>query len=207
MLAMIEKIVPEYGYAKRPRPTFAGAGYQVSVDRAIDGHDKPWMARRRRWGPRSLTISVTYGENCDTSSEALYMRGAATVAAIDTLEDMGYRIELYAVNCNQGLFYGQSNHLTLVEVEVKRSQDPVDLDYLASTMCSPLFFRGNCFTLWTVIPKRAVSHLGSMRDVPEAYQKTVHVSELPKSESEARELYQEIVDKAIKSQETLDIEA
>jgi len=204
MMRMIEQIVPDFGYAKRIRPRFGVEGYQVSVDRALTNHDKPWLCRGLRHGPRILGISVEYGQNCGYSAESLFMRGAAAVAAIDTLEEMGYRIELYAVNAISGLYSGAHSGTTIVEVQVKNPGDPVDLDYLAATMCSPLFFRGNCFTFWGAFPWKTTSCLGSAASVPAPFRRTIHVTTLPGNSKEAKDLYEKIVDSAIKSQETLD---
>lgn len=70
------------------------------------------------------------------STQAMYARGAACIAAVDLLESLGYRVELWAgIGCDRGGERLDS------QVLIKASGQPVDTDRLAYVLCHPSFFR------------------------------------------------------------------
>lgn len=196
MLEEITQIVPEYGQAQRPRPHWDEEGYELDYDRWNEGNDRPWLKRRLRSGVRNISLTVQFGENCNIEADQLFRRGAAVVAAIDTLEDMGYRVNLTAMSTVSNPFRDPRDHTLITRVEVKRACDPVDLDYLAATVASPLFFRGNLFCLRMSTKYPTESGLGCTQSCPIAMREDLYIETLPTSPKEARSLYESIISKA-----------
>lgn len=92
-----------------------------------NGEDKP---------KKIIKIVANICVSCGVSTEAMYARGAACVAAVDLLETLGYRVELWAgVGCDRG------DERLDSQVLLKDSGQPVDTDRLAYVLCHPAFFR------------------------------------------------------------------
>jgi hypothetical protein len=70
------------------------------------------------------------------STDTMYARGAACIAAVDVLESMGYRVELWA-----GVGTDSGNERLDSQVLVKDAGQPVDTDRLTYVLCHPAFFR------------------------------------------------------------------
>lgn len=198
MQEAISQILPDGMFSKRPRPHWDEDGYDCDAERFSDGHDKPFLNRELRRGTRNISIGVRYGENCTVNQNLLFLRGAATVAAIDTLEDMGYRCDLTAICCSQDTWKSPCPRLSVTLIEVKRACEPVDLDYLASTVASPLFFRGNMFAWWFAGPYKVNHGLGRSVDIPKCFYPDVMITNLPSNVDEAKALYNNILEAAYK---------
>jgi len=194
----IAQIIPEGVQARRPRPTWREEGHELSMDRLREGHERCWLGRSQRPGERVIDIMMRLGENSNASQESLYFRGAAVVAAVDTLEELGYRVNLTSIQCTTGMI-GDSysphyNTMLIDKVEVKQAHDPVDMDFLATTMASPLFFRGNLFAHWRCLPWMVGSGLGASTNLPRHVLHGKYMVEyLPDDQETAKELYSKIL--------------
>jgi hypothetical protein len=71
------------------------------------------------------------------STEVMFARGAACVAAVDLLESLDRRVELWVgIGCD-----GYNDTTLDSQVLVKSGDQPVDTDRLAYVLCHPAFFR------------------------------------------------------------------
>lgn len=68
----------------------------------------------------------------------MFARGAACCAAVDILESLGHRVEL-VVAIGMKTFSGDTKKD--VQAVIKTSDQPVDSDRIAYTLCHPAFFR------------------------------------------------------------------
>lgn len=194
MQKAIEQVLPQFEFSQRPRPHWSEDGYELDFERFRDGHEKAYLSREMRRGSRNISISVQYGENCGTAANYLFLRGAAVVAAIDTLESMGYRIDLTAVSTNQSPWQCKNyKELLVMLIRVKESSEPVDLDYLANSICSPLMFRGNIFAWYIAAEWDVQSGLGSMVNTPDCFKADIHIKDLPHNPEDAKKLYDNIM--------------
>ncbi len=89
-------------------------------------------------GDKVVQIIANVSVSCSVSHETMFCRGAATVAAVDILESLGYRVHLVAA---MGVKNRTKRELLDVQVTIKEPTQPVDQDRLAFTLCHPSFFR------------------------------------------------------------------
>lgn len=75
--------------------------------------------------------------SASVSTETMFARGAATCAAVDILEALGYRVELVVAIGMAGYDAERKD----VQAVLKSADQPVDSDRIAYALCHPSFFR------------------------------------------------------------------
>jgi hypothetical protein len=92
----------------------------------------------RSGSARVVRLYANLGVSGCVSAEALFARGACVLAAVDVIEALGVRVELWA--CKNSNTDGKSNWHQ-VEVLVKAANQPADVDRLAFAISHPSFLR------------------------------------------------------------------
>lgn len=115
---------------------------EVDVDRALSGEPDCLRELHRIRRPRTQNVSIM----CDVSANArvtnsqLFWRSAAVIAAIDYLEESGYRCEVWGYDMGTNCYTGTTNHRSFIAFRAKDSGDPLDVDAISKCM-APWFFR------------------------------------------------------------------
>lgn len=150
-IAIVEGMLADLASAEMPRPLCrrrraawsADGGDEIDIDRLRSGQDC-WRVSRREEvaGSAQVTIFVGVAARSGLDAKDILWRGAAALALANRLEEAGYRVELWAVNCiprgsyedGQGMFGA---------VRLKRADQPLDAASLVNAV-SGWFFR----TVW-----------------------------------------------------------
>jgi hypothetical protein len=89
-------------------------------------------------GTKIIRIVMNLCVSGSVSHEAMFARGAATLAAVDILEAMGHRVQ---VDVGLGIDNYPKKKTLDLQFTVKDAGQPVDADRLAAVLCHPVFFR------------------------------------------------------------------
>lgn len=155
----------------RRRPTFGPDGYEMHIDRALNGDwETAWRTTtkvERTSGSGLVRLAASFGGNCDRSAEEMFMSGLQMLVATDLLEASGYRVELHALCAleqSQQAFVGQ-----LIDVRVKDYQQPLRSDLTAALFAHAGVFRTFGFRLIGTCAYKVRSSLGRVQPSPAEY--------------------------------------
>jgi hypothetical protein len=93
---------------------------------------------------RVVRLYANLGVSAGVKAEAIFARGAVVLAAVDVLESLGLRVELWAGKATSRVSGGEAQHQ--VEVLVKAASQPVDVDRLAFALCHNASLRRLCWS-------------------------------------------------------------
>lgn len=138
--ATLDRAVESLVAAKTQDVMFGVEGEWFDIGRMAEGDPECcgyWEEDGESEKNKIVKIVANICVSACVSTDAMYARGAACIAAVDVLESLGYRVELWAgIGCDK---YG-SERLDS-QVLVKDAGQPVDTDRLAYVLCHPAFFR------------------------------------------------------------------
>lgn len=92
----------------------------------------------RSGSQRVVRLFCNLGVSGSVKHEAIFARGACVLAAVDVLETLGVRVELWAAKATEKKTNAPVHQ---VEVLVKSADQPVDVDRLAFILCHPSCLR------------------------------------------------------------------
>ena len=156
----------------------------LALGRYIDGHPKPWLARRRtpittaiESNRGVLRLAVNISQNASVSAYSRFQVGAGILALIETLERNNRRVEL--ILCNAVTGSGKQTHIRL-GVIVKRADEPFNLATLAYAFANTATQRRLCFAVRETLPESVRKSCGvtgtggygktDARWIPDGYQ-------------------------------------
>lgn len=99
-------------------------------------------AKREGWRSRNVRLVADVLDNCNTTAQQIFWRGAAVLRLADALQEAGYNVEIWAAGA--GIRYAAtptSPAAMLQTICVKPATAPLDLNALASTLCLTGFMR------------------------------------------------------------------
>lgn len=134
----------------RRRPRWAEQGDEIHMPRVWSGMlDQAWRTtkRERSRGPRVISVDVNVGHNAHVDGDSLFWSGACAVALADALEDVGYRVELFATATSVN-----GNKAMLSRFVVKRASDPLNVNNVAALAAHPATFRLHGLHAWARAP-------------------------------------------------------
>lgn len=138
--ASLDRAVETMSAAKTQQMQYGVEGEWCDVGRLAMGDPEclvSWADDGDEQPNKIIKIVANICVSGSVSTDAMYSRGAACIAAVDLLESLGYRVELWAgIGCDK---YG-SERLDS-QMLVKDAGQPVDTDRLAYVLCHPAFFR------------------------------------------------------------------
>lgn len=110
----------------------------VDVGRVLSGEPEACgsysQCETGRFGSqRVVRLYANLGVSAGVKAEAIFARGAVVLAAVDILESLGLRVELWAAKATSRSSGAPAQHQ--VEVLVKAANQPVDVDRLAFVLC------------------------------------------------------------------------
>lgn len=111
----------------------------VDVGRALAGEPEAFGATNdyepaRCGSQRVVRLYANLGVSAGVTADAIFARGAVVLAAVDLLESLGVRVELWAAKATVKKSGSTAKHQ--VEVLVKAANQPVDVDRLAYILCN-----------------------------------------------------------------------
>lgn len=174
MIAEVEdqiKIKPRS--VRRRRKWDEDDGDEVCNDRLRSGQPY-WakMPKRLSVGPRRVTVVSDVTTSAHVDSNNILWRGAVSIILCDLLEDSGYKVELYGVNCCDSAYdagsSGKSGCGCLVSARLKAFHEPLDKAAIVNGL-SGWFYRTVFFGAMgeSHCGRRADSGLGYPRPISE----------------------------------------
>lgn len=136
---------------------------EIDVNRYLNQEDNYFRRafRKKTRGVQIVSLICRIGDNADTSSTAIFWRGAAVIAAVDILEEAGYSCEINAFWRGCGVYPTHPTEFFSC-VRVKEAGTELNTDLLTN-VCSAWFFRTVAFTTFHY-PGKPVDWLGSSTD-------------------------------------------
>lgn len=120
-------------------------GSFVDVGRFMSGEPECFVTESQEHGNIGnpvVKIVSNLSASCSVSANHLFLRGASVAVAVDILESLGRRVEVWASSSHKlsGCVYD-------AHVLVKSPSQPLDIDRLAFTLAHPAFYRRLMFSL------------------------------------------------------------
>jgi hypothetical protein len=170
--------------AKSLRPKIAG-GYSSGFDPFVPGllqgrpdNWRQWEPRKRLTGSKGVTIIADTSAAAYYASDSLVWSGAVALILADMLTTAGYTVEIKACS-TVGTDTGNKRVCSMATV--KRAEDPLNIDGLASVLVSPRFYRVGmlplCWTFEGIRCSLGGGHVDSIRkgEIEEIYPNAIHV--------------------------------
>lgn len=123
----------------RRKMTWTDDGDEICRDRLQSGQiEQCWRTMRRSpfVAPQTVAIETTWGGHYGQTAEELFWQGAAAAVLTDILEEVGYRVEVYANRVSE-----ERGHRHWTCVKVKEADMPLRPDGLAAVLCHAGIFR------------------------------------------------------------------
>jgi hypothetical protein len=136
--ASLDAVVQRMTVANCAQMIYGVEGEWVDIGRIATGEPEccgSWHDQGEGASQKVVKIVANVAVSCGVSAETIFARGAATLAAVDLLESLGFRCEVWASKGCSGRV--QSEFHTLV----KEASQPVELDRLAFCLCHPAMLR------------------------------------------------------------------
>ena len=141
-------------------------GYDINIDRMMEGLDFLINDKKVRKLPKTMDIFVNVSENGSIDYEAMLNKTYTALKVIDHLETLGVRTALFACISGKTKHNGREKSKPFyIEVNVKNYADSVNLGALC-TAISPWFLRHWGFLFLTGHYKNLSDGLGHSVDLP-----------------------------------------
>lgn len=153
----IAKSLPPQPVSIRRQRRWSEDSGDLDIDRILGNAEAPYRESYRATRPNLQNIAIM----CDVSSagfvtnERLFYRSAAVIAAVDILEESGYRCEVWAYDLGQQCYIGTKDHNSFIAFQAKGLGDSLDIDTMAKCL-SPWFFRTCLFANYSLGGKVAI---------------------------------------------------
>lgn len=125
--------------AKSADMVYAVEGDWVDTGRVVTGEPEccgSWVVQGDDRNDKIIKIIANISVSAAVNSETIFARGAACLAAVDILETLGRRVELWI-----GLGINDRGKIAETHVLVKPASQPVEIDRLAYVLCHPAMLR------------------------------------------------------------------
>ena len=136
--ASLDAVVQRMTVANSAQMIYGVEGEWVDIGRIATGEPEccgSWHDQGEGASQKVVKIIANVAVSCGVSAEVIFARGAATLAAVDLLESLGFRCELWASKGCSG------NKNSEFHTLVKEASQPVELDRLAFCLCHPAMLR------------------------------------------------------------------
>lgn len=145
-------------------------GEELDADAWLRREPNGWQRMEKTAESRHvLRVAVNASVDCHRMPEDLYYRGAAAVALVDALENAGHSVELVLFCCLSNLYVKDTRKKALVEVKVKDSASPLDIDGVALAVGEIGFFRrGLLPVLYTCGLRKVTGFTGYPASLPDS---------------------------------------
>lgn len=147
--AEVESAVRDLINARSTSYTFDVAGEFVDVGRFLSGEPECFGSESQDYGNNAkpvVKIVANLAASGAVSPQSLFVRGAAIVAAVDILEALGRRVEVWASK-GSARVRGSDNGAYETHVLVKKADQPLDIDRLGFVIAHPASLRRLFFSL------------------------------------------------------------
>jgi hypothetical protein len=125
--------------AKAANMVYAVDGDWVDVGRLVTGDPEccgSWHIQGDDRNEKVIKVVANVSVSCAVNAETIFARGAACLAAVDIIESLGKRVELWI-----GLGLNDCGKRIETHVLVKPASQPLELDRLAFTLCHASMLR------------------------------------------------------------------
>lgn len=158
------------------------AGSEVDVGRFVTGEPECMIefheVAAERPSAKFAKVVFNMTTSAGVSPEQMQIKGAATVALIDTLESQGVRVEVLLVTETQ-VDKTETGRGLRIQAQVKATEEPVEIDRLAFALANPATFRRLGFAIHeTINPSEEVGPddcYGPVSNVPESMRGDIYV--------------------------------
>jgi len=139
------------------------AGCQPDIDRYLCGEPENMIQfvheKEQQGKGKIVKIFVNNVASCGVSTEAMFGRGAAVVALVDALENLGFSCEVATADALGREWRGDEKVLQY-NVMLKRAGQPLELDRLAFALAQPCWLRRLVFSAMEQEPPEIRSMFG-----------------------------------------------
>jgi hypothetical protein len=146
--AAVESSVRDLINARSTSYTFDVAGEFVDVGRFLSGEPECFGSESQECGNQNrpvVKIVANLAASGAVSPQSLFVRGAAIVAAIDVLEALGRRVEVWIAHGSTKRRGADPVHES--HVLAKQADQPLDIDRLSFAIAHPACLRRLCFSI------------------------------------------------------------
>jgi hypothetical protein len=154
------EVSPPQAKSRKRTVRFTDDGDELRVDQALRGEwHNAWRSTRREWspGPAHVTVFASFGGHCMRDDDELFWAGAAALIVTDRLEAAGYAVRL--IGSRPLTSYSDTRALR-ADVVLKETNEPLQIDALASVVCHTGVFRSFGFAAMSAIPAQLDASLG-----------------------------------------------
>jgi len=142
--ASIDSAVRQIVASRQDKYTWDVTGDCVDVGKYLSGEPECWVAKDQDGESQSggvVKICANLAASGAVSPKSLFARGAVILAAIDILESLNYRVELWIAHGSRGRSVFQQFTL------IKAANQPLDCDRVAFCLCHAACLRRLSFSL------------------------------------------------------------
>jgi hypothetical protein len=154
------EVSPPQAKSRKRTARFTDDGDELRVDQALRGDwHCAWRSTHREWspGPAHVTVFASFGGHCGRDDDELFWAGAAALIVTDRLEAAGYAVRLVG---SRPLSSYQDTRALRADVVLKETNEPLQIDALASVVCHSGVFRSFGFAAMAAIPGQMDTSLG-----------------------------------------------
>jgi hypothetical protein len=147
--AEVESAVRDLINARSTSYTFDVAGEFVDVGRYLSGEPECFGSESQDYGNQTkpvVKIVANLAASGAVSPQSLFVRGAAIIAAVDVLEALGRRVEVWVAK-GSARVRGRDDGAHETHVLVKQADQPIDIDRLGFAIAHPACLRRLCFSI------------------------------------------------------------
>lgn len=117
-------------------------GEELDADAWLRRDPNGWQRMEKTATVKSvLRIAINSAVRCDKRADDLFYRGAAAVALCDALENAGHSVEIVLFDGMRGLYETSTTDKQLMEIKIKESHAPLDVDTVALAVGEIGFYR------------------------------------------------------------------
>ena len=147
--AEVEYAVRDLINARATSYTFDVAGEFVDVGRYLSGEPECFGSESQDYGNNVkpvVKIVANLAASGSVSTKSLFVRGAAIIAAVDVLEALGRRVEVWIAK-GSARARGSDSGAHESHVLIKKADQPIDIDRLGFAIAHPACLRRLCFSV------------------------------------------------------------
>jgi len=156
----LDGLIPSGTITRRARKT-SDTGDDLRLDAALVGDwDNAFDCRVATQQRDSNVISIAAGwiAPCTISHDDLLWNAVQLIVLCDALEDAGWRVEVRAIDGTTT--YSLHKYRQLIDITIKRSEDPMRSDLVAATFGHAGVYRTLGFAAMWMVPKQQQDSLG-----------------------------------------------
>ena len=197
LMDRVGQVMPEEVYMRDV------SGFEVDVSAYLAGEPEHMITTASVPGrERQIHVMLNVGTSAHRSPESMMMRGLMAAGVVDALESMGHRVTLDVAT----FLYGNNDATLTHIVNIKRAEDPLDLERTVFACAHPSMLRRLTFGVMESMDKTRrkwfrvsmSSGYGSPSDQPEYFLSPDEMPDLYIGNASRAETLEEVADEVVR---------